>query len=386
MHRLTPCARPGLFALLLALAASLPALAQTPSDYHLLDGARQGHYVKIGERGGRVMALQRALNQAGAALTEDGIFLGLTWGAIKRFQTQSGLVADGVVGPKTMLALDAALNAGGSTPTPPPGPQPPPTAPPTGTPGGVIPARPYGAMSGQAFLASTDGLSRPAREDAILREFLAGNLPDHQRTFRSLRFRAPDASGRYRDVEIAVSVDYLAIGSDSDFVRMPMGGRTAQRIADAFGCSLPTRAIVDRIHASADVKLTPIPLTPSALMMSNDYFRMHHARLAAQTAGLPLGALLAGHKKDVVISNRLLQRPDRVAIYGWHWPGGQPIQPLSTVHYHSYADYSHGVRLIDRRVTIDGAAYDIEAVLKDATFSRLLSDEGAMPSPRIPGV
>ncbi len=41
------------------------------------------------------------------------------------------------------------------------------------------------------------------------------------------------------------------------------------------------------------------------------------------------GKLIAGHKKDVVITNRLLTMPKRVAIYGWHRPNGSPIQPLA---------------------------------------------------------
>jgi hypothetical protein len=63
----------------------------------------------------------------------------------------------------------------------------------------------------------------------------------------------------------------------------------------------------------------------------------------AQVAG---GVLLAGHKKDLVLTRKLATRPNRVAIYGWHQLSGEPIQPVSTVHVAEYADYSHGVRLI----------------------------------------
>lgn len=40
-------------------------------------------------------------------------------------------------------------------------------------------------------------------------------------------------------------------------------------------------------------------------------------------------ALLAGHKKDLVLTRRLVGRPDRVAIYDWHRLDGRPIHPLS---------------------------------------------------------
>ncbi len=86
-------------------------------------------------------------------------------------------------------------------------------------------------------------------------------------------------------------------------------------------------------------------------MRSNLYLERHQQRIDEQRFGLPLGELISGHKKDLVLSNRLRQLPDRVAIYGWHRAPGDPIQPLSTVHGARYVDYSHGVRLVsaDRR-------------------------------------
>ena len=92
------------------------------------------------------------------------------------------------------------------------------------------------------------------------------------------------------------------------------------------------------------MKLAPSPLPPGPQMMSNDYYRRHHQAIEAQRTGRP--GLIAGHKKDVVVTNRLVSRPDRVAIYGWHRRDGRPIQPLSLVHEASYADYSHGIRFV----------------------------------------
>ena len=44
------------------------------------------------------------------------------------------------------------------------------------------------------------------------------------------------------------------------------------------------------------------------------------------------GALVAGHKKDVVISAKLAGSPGKVAIYGWHRTNGTAIQPLHLGH------------------------------------------------------
>lgn len=248
-----------------------------------------------------------------------------------------------------------------------------------------IPDRPAGALTGRQFIDQTRALSRAAREAAIEREARAGNIPPHQRSWATVTYTQTDAALRPHQVTLWCLPDYLAIGSDTDFVRMPMSPLTAQRIADAYGLMLPTRRMVDRIYAAAQVKLAPVPLTPGPQMMSNAYYLNHQNRIQAQWGARPLGLLAGGLKKDVVISNRLLANPGRVAIYGWHQLNGRPIQPLSTVHENGYADYSHGIRLCWPAVLVDGRAVWAADVLKDATLAPLLSDEGRMASPRIPG-
>ncbi len=91
---------------------------------------------------------------------------------------------------------------------------------------------------------------------------------------------------------------------------------------------------------------------------------------------------MAGHKKDVVIANRLFKTRGKVAIYGWHKPDGKPIQPLYTGHAASHVDYSHGIRLVSRRMMVNGVATTIEEVLADPAAAPLLSNEGPMPQTR----
>jgi hypothetical protein len=92
--------------------------------------------------------------------------------------------------------------------------------------------------------------------------------------------------------------------------------------------------------------------------------------------GVTPGAFVAGIKKDVVVSNRLSERAGRVAIFGWHYPNGEPIQPVYAGHVDWYVDYSHGIRPVRRRMLVDGSVRSFESILADRQVLELLSDEG----------
>jgi hypothetical protein len=241
-------------------------------------------------------------------------------------------------------------------------------------PAAALPARPVDAPGGAAFMKRIAALNATEREEAIAQEICAGNIPDFLRNFQTVTAQIVDSKGVARTATYQVMPDYLAVGSDTDFVRVPMTPQTAQRIADAFGCSLPTRKMVDDIYRQAAIKLEPRPLVQSREAIQT--FVEHNGIIEEQRQGIPLASLVAGIKKDVVITNRLLEKPGRVAIYGWHKSGGTPIQPLTIVHAARYVDYSHGIRLIKRGVLIDGKPYDIRHALHNEETCTLLSDEG----------
>jgi hypothetical protein len=173
-----------------------------------------------------------------------------------------------------------------------------------------------------------------------------------------------------------VMPDYLAIGTDTDFVRMPMQPHTAQAFADAFGFVLPTRKMVGDIHAAADVRVEPAPLTNEREAPAT--FLQHHRIIEAQLAATRRRGLMSGIKKDLVVTDRLLDRPARVAIFGWHRTDGSPIQPLYTGHVDWYVDYSHGARMVRREMRVDGRAVAFETVARDSATANLVSDEGPM--------
>jgi len=244
----------------------------------------------------------------------------------------------------------------------------------------TLPAATGGREAGSAFMTRTANMSRAQKDQAIIDAITAGNMPDFLRSFRDVTVTKTLSDGRSHTITYKVMPDYLAIGTNEDFVRVPMSSTAAQRIAERFNCILPTTQMVDDIYRNAQTRLAPQPMPAGSSMTSNQYFVDHQRRVeqAARTAGHTNGRLIAGHKKDIVISNRLDRNPGRVAIYGWHQTNGRPIQNLSTVHEAAYADYSHGVRLIQKTVVVDGREMNIEDVLRDPVLSGLLSNEGVI--------
>lgn len=241
-----------------------------------------------------------------------------------------------------------------------------------------IPRRAAQAPSGSELMAGLQGAHGPVRDAALVQQVLSGNVPDFLRRLAPVDFAGTLADGRQVLVTICVTPEYLAVGNNRDFVRVPMGLAAAARIATETGFFLPTTRMVDAIYRQARVHLTPSPMQPTAQMESTDYLLRHNRTLQSQTAkaGSSPDQLTAGQKKDIVLTNRLRSHPGRVAIYGWHRPDGRPIQPLSTVHGAGYADYSHGVRLVSRTAYVDGRPMDLAAIMQDRDLAAIVSSEG----------
>ena len=249
----------------------------------------------------------------------------------------------------------------------------------------IFPPRHPAAPSGSEFMAGIRDLPIAQREAAIMQEVLAGNVPDFLRELSSVRVRSRGADGQTHEAIIPVMPDYLAVGHDGDFVRVPLSPLMAQRIADRLGLGLPTRKSVDDVYRQAATRIAPRPMPPVGhQMMSADYFDRHNRTIEGQLAGHRPADLVAGHKKDVIISNAVGQHPGKVIIYGWHQPDGKAIQPLSWIHENTYSDYSHGVRFVGQTIMVDGQPRKLTEILADRDLCGLVSDEGPILSPRYP--
>jgi hypothetical protein len=237
------------------------------------------------------------------------------------------------------------------------------------------------ALTGRQFMAAVAPLSLAEREDRILAEITGGNVPGFLRMFVPINV-AMTIGGQPVTATYFVAPDYLSIGLDHDFARVPMTPLVAQPIADALDCVLPTRKMVDQIYAQAVVKLAPAPISPSTVNITQVTTHLrHHEMVEEQRGDNPPGPLIGGIKKDVVITPRLTTNPGKVAIYGWHRLSGNPIQPLYTGHVDWYVDYSHGIRLVQNAMLLDGQPTTVAAVLADPSLHVLLSDEGVILDP-----
>lgn len=250
-----------------------------------------------------------------------------------------------------------------------------------------VPSRAVNAMNGDQFVTAITPLSFTNRENLIYQEVIKGNIPNFYRTLSPVTSTAV-ISGSVQSVTYYVIPDYLAIGTDTNYFLCPMSPIVAKKIADSIGCTLPTRKMVNDIYAQASLKLTPLTIPASGTMTTVQAFKQHSDMVWAQRspsiAAYPLGTLVGGDKKDVVISNQIYTTSGRVVIYGWHTSIGNPIQPLSNVHADTYMDYSHGMRFVQNDLMFNGNSTTVKAILQSSTLNTLLSDEGVINPPEYP--
>jgi hypothetical protein len=253
-----------------------------------------------------------------------------------------------------------------------------------------IPERPKNSMSGSEFADHITGMSLVNREKALVDEILSGNVPSFSRTLKSININRTINSDNY-EVTLFTLCDYMAIGSDEDYFYIPMTPSTAQYLADALKCNLPTRKLVDNIYNTAEIKLDPQPIPPSNKMTTVPVFLNHTDSIKKQFIHKGINRsgtqIVGGHKKDLIISNKIYSSDrnyERVVIYGWHLGINNPIQPVYNGHSADYADYSHGIRFISDTVIINGMQNQYRVILKDAALYSLLSSEGRISKPYYP--
>jgi hypothetical protein len=135
---------------------------------------------------------------------------------------------------------------------------------------------PSGAMTGSQFYNLADSMKWDHREPIAQQQILAGNIPPFLRKLTPVHTSITDSTGRKIKAVFYVTPDYLSIGNEKDWARVPLTPMTAQAIADSLQCFLPTRKMVNDIYTQATVKLEPVPLY--AFRDSAITFRHHHRK------------------------------------------------------------------------------------------------------------
>lgn len=220
------------------------------------------------------------------------------------------------------------------------------------------------------------------RDNQVLEQISCGNLSPQ------LSKLVPVKMG---GITICVMPDYLSLGNNDDNIRVPLGLPAAMRAAQQLGMTLPTKKMVDAIYAQADTQLIGRPRGPSSKMENMTEILANDETIDGQLKGVTNPGLIAGHKKDVVIANRLASKPGSIAIYGWQKSNpvkGQalrPWQPLSTPHHKNYADYSHGIRFVSQYAYVDGKKYRLNDLLTNPKTATALNHQGVMPESVLKG-
>ncbi|HNX66194.1 MAG TPA: hypothetical protein PKH02_04890 [Bacteroidales bacterium] len=241
-----------------------------------------------------------------------------------------------------------------------------------------IPVRPADAEPGSAFMNRVSDLPLNEREEEIFKAVASGNVPEFIRNTITLTGDFTDAACVTHHVVYEVMPDYLSVGNDTDFCRVPMNPCTAQRLADLFGASLLTAKLSDEIYRKAQIRPEPFYYAPvgnanelvSKFVAHNTYIEKQLSVMNAKR-----GDLVAGIKKDVILSARIALQPGKVVIYGWHKPDGNPIQPVYSGHINWYVDYSHGIRFINNQLLVDGNRMLLSDMLKDPVLFSMFSYE-----------
>ena len=270
------------------------------------------------------------------------------------------------------------------------------------------------SMTGTAFMATIAGDKAPGRpgpwqkrEDAMVAELLAGNIPAWLKQWITVRVSKKDASPV---VTVRVLPDYLCVGTDTDYRHLPLDQQSAQKVASAFGAILPTAKICHAIwrwtpwsHVISAIQLPTLRKKANKDFAQNSTAAYDASSLAIQeemkSKGISPGELVAGHKKDVVLSARARASPEKISFHGFYlgkypaepcYEGGDPAScnPELPVVTHPegqghFSDYSQGVRLVHPQMNIDGALHLVADVLKDMKLCTLIA-EGPIDPPRVP--
>jgi len=237
-------------------------------------------------------------------------------------------------------------------------------------------------------LLNTLGTTQGSDRERLIRAWLeAGYVPAFLNNLRTVTSIKEENTLSYQ-----VMPDYLCLGDDDDYIRMPMTPMAANSFMDMHNLTLPTKTMVNEIYRQANIRIPPFAWDNLYRWKLKKYNRDSNTcyvdmnkkiqekfEVLTKPLNRPLGSLLvAGHKKDVVLSNslRVAENKHNVAIYGWFNSDGTVIQGLNPVdHINTYVDYSHGLRMVSNNCVLNGKETTLQTVWADPKYCHLVHDE-----------
>jgi hypothetical protein len=220
--------------------------------------------------------------------------------------------------------------------------------------------------------ADVDPSDEGKRHRLVLEQVFRRNMPDTWDDWVSIT-----VIGRKGTVvEFEVSPHGLRIGTNEDWVEVPMDGPHFAAAAELLGLSLAPAWMIEQIHleardrgglghyfAAAEIAQSMgyddwEPNAPDGeKMKSPEFFERRSALIRdwLEEHQIADNALVSGYFKSVVPPIDGLTRPGGLEMVGGYSDDGQRIQPLSGgFHARTFFDYSHNVRLTKRFVRVDG--------------------------------
>lgn len=264
--------------------------------------------------------------------------------------------------------------------------------------GGVkLPERAKDALSGTELKSRYEKCkTEKEKADLIMEQVAKGNFPDNFRMFEPV-----NVNKNGRTAQFNVARRSVVFGTKEDSIEIPVDGPTAKAIADSLNCSLPSAWLVDEIEAEGkqngqyarffhqgdfaqeirDSKGKPLDpkVLHDDLARSPSFIWKRYEKVSewAKAHGVDFDKLTYGYFKDITLPEPWLTDGGRLEIKGGFYEKGETGKPGERVqklsegtHAQGYYDYSHGQRLVDGIVLIDGKPMLMADFMKDGELAK----------------
>jgi hypothetical protein len=253
--------------------------------------------------------------------------------------------------------------------------------------------------------AKVDPGDELTRHQLVLEQVAQHNMPDTWDDWVTVTVRGRKGTV----VAFEVSPHGLRIGTNSDWVEVPLDGPHAAAAAEILGYSLCTAWMADQVYVQAKKHGGAIHYFAAAeianslglygwnndvpdgeKMKSPEFFQQRSILLQnwLHDHAIAPGTLVAGYFKTVVPPVDGLTRHGGLEMLGGHSDQGEKIQSLSGgFHGRSFFDYSHNIRLAKNVIRVQGQAMTLSEFFSSTKyalefgFQRTMVPDRAYPYP-----